>query len=100
LRAKWQLGYIGRELHRPRRNFLCGQSACGGRGPERRRQPVRVQLVPGILDLRGAPSRVIAVLSIPESYSLLDLQITNVRFEGVHALTTVFSSEEQALLAT
>jgi len=61
---------------------------------------LRLQLVPGTVDLRGAPSQVIAVLSIPAPYSLLDLQITNVRFEGVPALTTAFSSDGRALLAT
>jgi Fibronectin type III-like domain len=61
---------------------------------------LRLQLVPGTLDLRGAHSRVIAVLSIPSPYSLLDLQITNVRFEGVPALTTAFSSNGRAMIAT
>ena len=62
--------------------------------------PVRLQLVPGTIDLRGAPGRVTAVLSVPAPYSLLDLHITNVRFEGAPALTTAFSSDGRAMVAT
>ena len=62
--------------------------------------PVRLQLVPRTINLRGAPGRVTAVLSVPAPYSLLDLHITNVRFEGVPALTTAFSSDGRAMVAT
>jgi beta-glucosidase len=62
--------------------------------------PVRLQLVPGTIDLRGTPGRVRAVLSVPAPYSLLDLHLTNVRFEGVPALTTAFSSSGRAMVAT
>jgi|GEM_PF-583718 len=62
--------------------------------------PVHLQLVPGTLDLRGAPGRVMAVLSVPAPYSLLDLHVTNVRFEGALALTTALSSDGRAMAAT
>ena len=62
--------------------------------------PLRLKLVPGTLDLRGAPGRIIAVLSIEAPYNLLDLQITDVRFEGAPALTTAFSSDGRAMIAT
>jgi beta-glucosidase len=62
--------------------------------------PVHLQLVPGTIDLRGAARRVRAVLSIPAPYSLLDLHLTNVSFEGVPALTTAFSSNGRAMVAT
>jgi beta-glucosidase len=59
--------------------------------------PVRLQLVSGTINL---PGRVMAVLSVPEPFSLLDLHITNVRFEGAPALATVFSSDGRAMVAT
>ncbi len=62
--------------------------------------PYRLQLVPGTINLRGAPGRVTAILSIAAPYSLSDLHITNVRFEGVPALTTALSSDGRALVAT
>ena len=62
--------------------------------------PVRLQLVPGTINLRGARGRVTAVLSVPAPYSLLDLHITNVRFEGAPALTTAFSSDGRTMVAT
>jgi hypothetical protein len=39
-------------------------------------------------------------LSIAAPYSLSDLHITNVRFEGVPALTTALSSDGRGLVAT
>ncbi|MGH9629692.1 MAG: glycoside hydrolase family 3 C-terminal domain-containing protein [Bryobacteraceae bacterium] len=62
--------------------------------------PVSLRLVPGILDLRGAPGRVTAVLSVSAPYSLLDLHVTNVRFEGAPALTTALSTDGRAMVAT
>ena len=59
-----------------------------------------LRLTPGTLDLRGAPRRVTAVLSVPAPYSLSNLNITNVRFEGASALTTAVSSDGRALVAT
>ena len=41
-----------------------------------------------------------AVLSVAAPYSLSDLHITNVRFEGVPALTTALSSDGRAMVAT
>jgi len=61
--------------------------------------PYRLQLVPGTINLT-APGRVTAILSIAPPYSLSDLHITNVRFEGVPALTTALSSDGRALVAT
>jgi beta-glucosidase len=61
--------------------------------------PFRLQLVPGTINLR-APGRVTTVLSVPAPYNLSDLQITNVRFEGVPALTTALSSDGRAMSAT
>ena len=61
--------------------------------------PFRLQLFPRTIDLRGAGPLVATVLSIPAPYSLLDLHITDVRFEGVPALTTAFSSDGRAMIA-
>jgi len=62
--------------------------------------PIRLQLFPGTINLRNARRWVVAVLSVPEPYSLLDLHITNVRFEGVPALATAFSSDGGVMVAT
>jgi beta-glucosidase len=62
--------------------------------------PVGLQLVTRTINLRGAPGRVTTVLSVPAPYSLLDLHVTNVRFEGVPALATAFSSDGRAMVAT
>jgi hypothetical protein len=61
--------------------------------------PIRLRLDPRTINLRGEPGRVRAVLSVPAPYSLLDLHITNVRFEGVPALATEFSSDGRSMVA-
>jgi hypothetical protein len=61
--------------------------------------PFHLQVISGTINLRGA-GRVTAVLSVPAPYTLADLNITNVRFEGVPAITTALSSDGRALAAT
>jgi beta-glucosidase len=61
--------------------------------------PVRLQLFPGTIDLRSTRGLVTAALTVPTGYSLLDLNITNVRFEGVPALLTAFSSDGSMMVA-
>jgi beta-glucosidase len=61
--------------------------------------PVRLRLFPRVLNLSGARGLVAAELSVPAPYSLLDLHITNVRFEGVPALITAFSSDGSTMVA-
>lgn len=63
--------------------------------------PFRLRIVSGTIDLRGtAPRRVQAVLSLPPPYSLSNMQIMDVRFEGTPALSTALSSDGRALMAT
>ena len=61
--------------------------------------PVQLQLVPATLNL-AEPGLVVAVLTVPAPYSLSDLQITNVRFEGVPAVATQLFSSGRAMVAT
>lgn len=58
-----------------------------------------LQLVPGTIDLRGRPGWVKAVLSVAAPYSLSDLNISNVRFEGAPARTTSISSDGMVMAA-
>jgi hypothetical protein len=59
-----------------------------------------LQLTPGTLSLSSlAQGRLNAVLSLAAPNSLLDLKITNVRFEGVPALTTSMSADGRSLTA-
>jgi beta-glucosidase len=60
--------------------------------------PFQLRLIPRILDLR-APGLVVVVLRVPAPYSLLDLQITNVRFEGVPAIGSSVFADGRAMIA-
>jgi beta-glucosidase len=61
--------------------------------------PARLRLFPRVLNLSGARGLVAAELSVPAPYSLPDLHITNVQFEGVPALATAFSSDGRTMVA-
>lgn len=61
--------------------------------------PVQLQLIPGTIDLSNAGRPVAALLTVPAPYSLFDLHITDLRFEGVPALQTGFASDGHAMIA-
>lgn len=61
--------------------------------------PLSLQLNPETLNLSGTPGPVTATLSVAAPYDLRDLRITNVRFEGVPALTTTYSADGRSLVA-
>jgi beta-glucosidase len=62
--------------------------------------PIRLRLVPQVLDLRGRSSPVTAELKVRAPYTLSDLKITNVSLEGVRALSTALSSDQRTMVAT
>jgi len=62
--------------------------------------PIRLRLVPRVLDLRGRSSPVTAELRVRAPYTLSDLKITNVSLEGVRALSTALSSDQRTMVAT
>jgi hypothetical protein len=62
--------------------------------------PIRLRLVPRVLDLRGRSSPVTAELKVRAPYTLSDLKITNVSFEGVPALSTALSSDQRTMVAS
>jgi len=62
--------------------------------------PLSLQLNPETINLSGNPGPITAALSIGAPYNLRDLRITNVRFEGVPALTTTYSSDGRSMTAT
>jgi beta-glucosidase len=62
--------------------------------------PIRLRLVPRVLDLRGRSSPVTAELRVHAPYTLSDLKITNVSLEGIRALSTALSSDQRTMVAT
>ncbi len=61
--------------------------------------PLRLQLFPRTINLRRARGLVTVELTVPARYSLLNLNITNVRFEAAPALITAFSSDGSTMVA-
>src|SRR6185312_8395898 len=61
--------------------------------------PLRLQLFPRTINLRRARGLVTVELAVPARYSLLNLNITNVRFEAAPALITAFSSDGSTMVA-
>jgi beta-glucosidase len=61
--------------------------------------PLRLRLFPRTINLRRTRGLVAAELTVPARYSLLNLNITNVRFEAAPALITAFSSDGSTMVA-
>jgi beta-glucosidase len=60
---------------------------------------LRLRLFPRTINLRRPRGLVAAELTVPARYSLFNMNITNVRFEGVPALITAFSSDGGTMVA-